>query len=84
MGRGLRSQVPASVPNRKVAMAGSVLTKPSGSHVFVSPQLWAWRRGRILQVKRDVAKMLVLFPFEEAIYRDAGKTTSGKQRVSAK
>lgn len=38
---------------------------------YVSPQLWAWRRGRIKNVKRDVAKMLVIFPFEEAIYRDA-------------
>jgi len=39
---------------------------------YVSPQLWAWRRGRIRNVKRDVAKMLVIFPFEEQIYRDAG------------
>ncbi len=38
---------------------------------YVSPQLWAWRRGRIKDVKRDVAKMLVIFPFEEQIYRDA-------------
>ena len=38
---------------------------------YVSPQLWAWRRGRIRDVKRDVAKMLVIFPFEEQIYRDA-------------
>ena len=39
---------------------------------YVSPQLWAWRRGRIKDVKRDVSKMLVIFPFEEQIYRDAG------------
>ena len=39
---------------------------------YVSPQLWAWRRGRIKDVKRDVAKMLVIFPFEEQIYKDAG------------
>ncbi len=38
---------------------------------YVSPQLWAWRRGRMKNVKRDVAKMLVIFPFEEQIYRDA-------------
>ena len=38
---------------------------------YVSPQLWAWRRGRIKDVKRDVSKMLVIFPFEEQIYRDA-------------
>lgn len=39
---------------------------------YVSPQLWAWRSGRIHQVQRDVAKMLVIFPFEEKIYQDAG------------
>ena len=39
---------------------------------YVSPQLWAWRRGRIKDVKRDVAKMLAIFPFEEKIYKDAG------------
>jgi lipid-A-disaccharide synthase len=38
---------------------------------YVSPQLWAWRRGRIKDVKRDVANMLVIFPFEEQIYRGA-------------
>ena len=38
---------------------------------YVSPQLWAWRSGRINAVKRDVAKMLVIFPFEEQIYRKA-------------
>ena len=43
---------------------------------YVSPQLWAWRRGRIKDVKRDVAKMLVIFPFEEQLYRDAGVPVS--------
>ncbi len=39
---------------------------------FISPQVWAWRRGRIRTIRRVVRKMLVLFPFEEAMYRDAG------------
>ncbi|MBP6705295.1 MAG: lipid-A-disaccharide synthase [Vicinamibacteria bacterium] len=43
---------------------------------YVSPQLWAWRRGRIKDVKRDVAKMLAIFPFEEKIYQDAGVPVS--------
>lgn len=37
---------------------------------FVSPQLWAWRKGRIKQVQKYVTKMLVIFPFEEQFYRD--------------
>jgi lipid-A-disaccharide synthase len=39
---------------------------------YVSPQLWAWRRGRLAAIRRDVARMLVIFPFEAAWYADAG------------
>jgi lipid-A-disaccharide synthase len=39
---------------------------------YVSPQVWAWRRGRIRQIRRHVTRMLVLFPFEEDVYRTAG------------
>ena len=37
---------------------------------FVSPQLWAWKKHRIKLVKKYIRKMLVIFPFEEAFYRD--------------
>lgn len=39
---------------------------------FIGPQIWAWRGGRIKQIKRAVSHMLVIFPFEENIYRNAG------------
>ncbi len=39
---------------------------------FVSPQLWAWKKWRIRGVKRNVTRMLVIFPFEEAFYRTHG------------
>lgn len=39
---------------------------------YVSPQLWAWRRGRIKLVQKYVRKMLVIFPFEEQFYREHG------------
>ena len=39
---------------------------------FISPQVWAWRRWRIHTIRRLVRKMLVLFPFEETLYRKAG------------
>jgi lipid-A-disaccharide synthase len=39
---------------------------------YVSPQLWAWRAGRMGTMKRFVNKVLVIFPFEEAIYERAG------------
>ena len=39
---------------------------------FVSPQIWAWRAGRIRTIARRVDRMMVLFRFEERIYREAG------------
>ena len=39
---------------------------------FVSPQLWAWKRGRLRWVQQRVDKMLVIFPFEETFYRQRG------------
>jgi lipid-A-disaccharide synthase len=48
--------------------------KQSGIPVgyFIGPQIWAWRPGRVRVVKRLVKRMVVIFPFEEKIYRDAG------------
>jgi lipid-A-disaccharide synthase len=39
---------------------------------FVSPQVWAWRKGRVKQIARVVDRMLVILPFEEDFYRKAG------------
>jgi lipid-A-disaccharide synthase len=39
---------------------------------FVSPQLWAWKQHRIKLVQKYIAKMLVIFPFEEPFYRERG------------
>jgi lipid-A-disaccharide synthase len=39
---------------------------------YISPQLWAWGSGRIKKIKKYIDKMLVLFPFEEKLYRDYG------------
>jgi lipid-A-disaccharide synthase len=39
---------------------------------FVGPQIWAWRGGRIKKIQRAVSHMLLIFPFEEELYRQAG------------
>jgi len=39
---------------------------------FVSPQLWAWRSGRVKQIQKYVRKMIVIFPFEQEFYRKHG------------
>ena len=39
---------------------------------YVSPSIWAWRGGRIRKIRRAVSKMLLIFPFELALYEGAG------------
>jgi lipid-A-disaccharide synthase len=39
---------------------------------YISPQVWAWKPGRIRKIQRNVDHMLVILPFEEAFYREAG------------
>ncbi len=39
---------------------------------YISPQVWAWGTGRIKKIRRLVTKMLVVFPFEEEMYKRAG------------
>jgi lipid-A-disaccharide synthase len=37
---------------------------------YISPQIWAWGSGRIKKIKKLVDKMLVVFPFEEELYKN--------------
>ncbi len=39
---------------------------------YICPQVWAWRRRRLQTMKRLVDRAIVIFPFEEPIYREAG------------
>jgi lipid-A-disaccharide synthase len=67
--------------------AAAILTDSSGFHLrvarqlkrlgipvvyLVAPQAWAWRRGRVRQLKRNVHRLLCIFPFEEKFFRDYG------------
>ena len=40
--------------------------------MYVAPQVWAWRAGRIPDIVRRVDHLAVLFPFEETLWRKAG------------
>ena len=39
---------------------------------YISPQVWAWRKGRVKTIRQTVDRMVVILPFEEKFYRDAG------------
>jgi lipid-A-disaccharide synthase len=39
---------------------------------YISPTVWAWRKGRLRTIRKTVSEMLLIFPFEKEIYRRAG------------
>jgi lipid-A-disaccharide synthase len=39
---------------------------------LVAPQVWAWRQGRLPKIRRDVSRLLCIFPFEEEFFRSHG------------
>ncbi|MFA4991324.1 MAG: lipid-A-disaccharide synthase [Candidatus Omnitrophota bacterium] len=43
---------------------------------YISPQIWAWGKGRVEEIKNCVDKMIVIFGFEENIYKEAGVKVS--------
>jgi lipid-A-disaccharide synthase len=42
---------------------------------YISPQVWAWNRGRIPKMARFLDRMLCIFPFEKALYEASGLRT---------
>jgi len=82
---GVQRKIAAEAVRRGAALA--ILVDSPGTHLgvarrlknngirvgyFIGPQVWAWRPGRVRVVKRLVERMVVIFPFEEPIYREAG------------
>ena len=64
--------VPIDFPDFNFGLMRAMAKRGVPIVYYISPQLWAWRKGRMRTMKRLVRKVLVIFPFEEKIYRDAG------------
>jgi lipid-A-disaccharide synthase len=64
--------VPIDFPDFNLRLAARA--KRAGVPVvyYVSPQVWAWRRGRVRTIRDLVRRMLVLFPFESSFYEHEG------------
>ena len=59
-------------PDFNFALARALKKRGIPVVYYISPQLWAWRAGRMKTMRRLVDRVLVIFPFEEPIYREAG------------
>ena len=59
-------------PDFNLRLAGRARAEGIPVVYYISPQVWAWREGRVRQIRDVVDKMLVILPFEEAIYRRVG------------
>jgi lipid-A-disaccharide synthase len=64
--------VPVDFPDFNLRLASRVRRAGVPVVYFVSPSVWAWRRGRVKTIRRTVRRMLVLYPFEARFYDDAG------------
>jgi len=59
-------------PEFNLALAGVARRRRVPVLYYISPQVWAWRRGRIRKIARRVDRMAVVFPFEAPLYAASG------------
>ena len=64
--------VPIDFPDFNFFLARAMHTRGVPVVYYISPQLWAWRRGRVKTMKRVADRVLVIFPFEAPFYEQAG------------
>lgn len=64
--------VPIDSPEFNRHLAGFARSRSIPVAYYVSPQFWAWRRGRIRRIAKDVDRMLCILPFEKALYDRVG------------
>jgi len=70
--RGATHALLIDAPDFNLRLARQLAKRGIRVIYYVSPQLWAWRKGRVKTVERSVERMLVLFPFEVDFYREHG------------
>lgn len=64
--------VPIDFPDFNFFLARAMHKRGVPVVYYISPQLWAWRRGRLKTMKRVADRVLVIFPFEAPFYEQAG------------
>ena len=67
--------VPIDLPDFNLLLAGRAKELGIPVCYYISPQVWAWRRGRVRKIARRADRMVVAFPFEKELYEARGLDT---------
>ena len=57
-------------PGFNLRIAGWAKAQGYRTHYYISPQIWAWKEGRIKNIKQSIDAMYVILPFEKSFYED--------------
>lgn len=57
-------------PGFNLRIAKWAKQKGYSTHYYISPQIWAWKEGRIKSIKKCIDAMYVILPFEKSFYED--------------
>ena len=64
--------IPIDYPGFNIHLAGQAKRYNVPVLYYISPQVWAWRTGRVKKIAKRVDRMAVILPFEEHFYRERG------------
>ena len=64
--------IPVDYPGFNLRLARRARERGHRVAYYIAPQVWAWRRERRPGIARAVDRLLVVFPFEEPLFREAG------------
>ncbi len=57
-------------PGFNLRIAKWARTQGFKNYYYISPQIWAWKEGRIKDIKRDIDELFVILPFEKQFYEE--------------
>jgi lipid-A-disaccharide synthase len=70
--RGYDLFIPVDFPDVNLRLCQTAKRAGLPVYYYISPQVWAWRKGRIRKIAARVDRIMTIFPFEELLYRNAG------------
>ncbi len=72
LSNGIKTVILIDFPGFNLHLAEKLKKRNIKIIYYISPQIWAWKYSRIRKIKRFVDAMIVIYPFEEKIYKNEG------------